>query len=305
VDGVHFDDYFYPYTEQVAGIKDLDFPDDTSWKKYGAGSGLSRSDWRRENVNTFVQRVYKSVRATKPWVKFGVSPFGIWRPEYPKQIKGYDAYAKLYADARKWLVNGWLDYLAPQLYWRIEPPQQSFPVLLQWWTEQNKLGRHIWAGMNTAGTGKDGAGWPAEEIVRQIEITRRQTGVTGHIHWNMHTLLQNQSLVGSLSKGGYAEPALVPACPWLGKAPLSKPSVFLSGLKSGNLRIAADPKPGEAVQLWVLQTKSDGKWKTETLPGGPLRRVFGDVHPDAIAVTPMDRYGNAGQTVAYQARQLR
>jgi len=305
VDGVHFDDYFYPYTEQVAGNKDLDFPDDASWKKYGVRSGLSRADWRRDNVNRFIQRVNESVKAAKPWVKFGVSPFGIWRPEYPKQIKGYDAYAKLYADSRKWLVNGWLDYLAPQLYWRIEPPQQSFPVLLKWWAEQNKMGRHVWAGMNTAAAAKGAAGWPAEEIVHQIEITRRQTGATGHVHWNTHSLFQNQLLGGSLSKGVYAEPALVPACPWLGKAPLSKPAVFLSGLKTGNLRIAADPKSGETVQHWVLQTESDGKWKTEILPGGPLRHIFGNSHPDAISVTPIDRYGNAWTPMAFKKKATR
>jgi uncharacterized lipoprotein YddW (UPF0748 family) len=305
VDGVHFDDYFYPYTEKVAGIKELDFPDDASWKKYGAGSGLSRGDWRRENVNTFVQRAYKSIKAAKPWVKFGVSPFGIWRPEYPQQIKGYDAYAKLYADSRKWLVNGWLDYLAPQLYWRIEPPQTSFPVLLKWWAEQNKLNRHVWAGMNTANTAKDGAGWPAEEIVRQIETTRRQSGVSGHVHWNAHSLLQNQSLVGNLGKGVYAQPALVPACAWLGKTSLSKPSVFVSGLKSGDLRVAADARSGEVVQHWVLQTEAGGQWKTEILPRGALRRTFGDVHPDAISVTPIDRYGNAGPSMAFKKKQSR
>jgi len=132
VDGIHFDDYFYPYKEKDAEGKELDFPDDASWRRFGAGGKLSRDDWRRENVNLFIERVYKSIKAAKPWVKFGISPFGIWRPGNPPQIKGFDAFAELYADSRKWLANGWVDYFAPQLYWPIDPPDQSFPVLLRW-----------------------------------------------------------------------------------------------------------------------------------------------------------------------------
>ena len=89
VDGVHFDDYFYPYKVKGASGKELDFPDDASWQRFGAGGKLSRDDWRRENVNTFIQRVYPSIKAAKPWVKFGVSPFGIWRPHYPPQIRRF------------------------------------------------------------------------------------------------------------------------------------------------------------------------------------------------------------------------
>ncbi len=78
-------------------------------------------------MNAFIERTYNSIKAIKPWVKFGISPFGIWRPGYPAQIRGKDAYSELYADSRKWLANGWLDYCAPQLYWPIEAKGQSFP----------------------------------------------------------------------------------------------------------------------------------------------------------------------------------
>ena len=107
VDGVTFDDYFYPYPEKDVDGPSLDFPDEASWRKYGVHSGLSRDEWRRANVNQFIQSVYHSIHALKPWVKFGISPFGIWRPGYPKQIQGLDAYAKLYADSRLWLAE-WL-----------------------------------------------------------------------------------------------------------------------------------------------------------------------------------------------------
>ena len=88
VDGIHFDDYFYPYKVRSSSGGDLDFPDDASWQRYGARGKLSRDDWRRQNVNVFIERVYKSIKSAKPWVKFGVSPFGIWRPKYPPQIQG-------------------------------------------------------------------------------------------------------------------------------------------------------------------------------------------------------------------------
>ncbi|MDW8310812.1 MAG: family 10 glycosylhydrolase, partial [Verrucomicrobiales bacterium] len=86
VDGVHFDDYFYPYPEKGSDGTEMDFPDEPTWKKYGLRSGLSRDDWRRQNVNGFIQRLYRSIKAAKPWVKFGISPFGIWRPGHPPQI---------------------------------------------------------------------------------------------------------------------------------------------------------------------------------------------------------------------------
>ena len=130
IDGVHFDDYFYPYPSYNANE---DFPDTTSWKQYIAGGGkLSRGDWRRESVNTFIQRLYKEIKAEKKHVKFGLSPFGTWRPGHPEGVVGFDQYDQLYADAKLWLNKGWIDYFSPQLYWPINRIPLSFPVLLGW-----------------------------------------------------------------------------------------------------------------------------------------------------------------------------
>ena len=104
-------------------------------------------------AETLIERLYRAIKTEKSWVKLGISPFGIGRPGYPAQIKGFDAYSQIYADARKWLANGWLDYFSPQLYWNIEFPDQSYPVLLNWWVEQNTFGRHIWAGNYTGRLG--------------------------------------------------------------------------------------------------------------------------------------------------------
>src|SRR6185503_5461665 len=125
VDGVHIDDYFYPYPVTQAGKK-VDFPDSETYARYvKAGGKLAKDDWRRDNVDKLVEALYKGVHAVKPWVKVGISPFGIWRPGNPPQIAGFDAYAEIYADSKKWLQNGWGDYFAPQLYWPIARPQQS------------------------------------------------------------------------------------------------------------------------------------------------------------------------------------
>jgi uncharacterized lipoprotein YddW (UPF0748 family) len=288
VDGIHFDDYFYPYRDVDGAGREIDFPDDPSWRRYGVKTGYNREDWRRQNVNVFVQRVYQSIKKTKPWVKFGVSPFGIWRPGTPAQIRGYDPYDKLYADSRKWLVNGWLDYFAPQLYWAIEPPAQSFPVLLKWWAEQNPKGRHIWPGMNSYNVSRK---WKPEEIVNQIRITRQQPGSDGHIHWDMRKAIQQPTgLAQALAANVYTQPALVPASPWLDISIPSKPSLNASTTASGakaSWRNSGDEK----AWLWVVQTKGKGEWTTEIVPGGNTSTVL-TTRPSLIAVSAVDRVGN-------------
>ena len=275
--------------------KELDFPDDASWNKWGPATKLSRDDWRRQNVDTFIARVYQSVKAAKPWVKFGVSPFGIWRPGYPPQIKGLDAYANLYADSRKWLQNGWVDYFTPQLYWRIDPPEQSFPVLLKWWATQNLKHRHLWPGMNTGGGRGD---WKADEITRQIEITRKQPAVTGHVHWNMKSLIRNRALADSLAKGLYAQPALVPAI--RGKLP-GRPHLSVSaGDKPDSVRVNWSPAAGGTVRFWVLQTKRGVSWTSKVT--SDTSQILDGPAPEVISVTAIDHTGNASPPVVL-ARQ--
>ncbi len=205
VDGIHLDDYFYPYPLSSGGSS---FPDDATWQRYGAKSGLSRGDWRRENINDFVSKMYRAVKVARPRARVGISPFGIWRPGVPPTIEAQlDAYGQLYADARKWLAEGWVDYLAPQLYWGIEPARQSFPVLLDWWRSQSH-GKPIWPGIATE---RIGSKRPASEIVRQIELTRRGTSSPGQIHWSMKALLRNQGGIDDLlEQGPYREKAAVP-----------------------------------------------------------------------------------------------
>ncbi len=296
VDGIHFDDYFYPYEEKGADGRDQDFPDEASWKKFGANGKLSRDDWRRANVNQFVERVYQSIKAAKPWVKFGISPFGIWRPGFPTQIKGYDAYAKLYADSRLWLANGWVDYFAPQLYWPIEPKEQSFPVLLDWWTQQNPKGRGIYSGIAASSAGK----WKPDEIPNQIHLLRKQAGASGYILYSLKSLQNNPSLSGKLHNDLNAQPALPPAT--ANTTRLDPPVISFSGLaRPENLRLTCRSTNSPAAS-WLIQTKTNGEWHTETYHGRIVAKYFRGVVPETIAVTELDRSGNAGRPVVFEKK---
>lgn len=290
VDGIHFDDYFYPYVERDAQGRELDFPDDPSWKKFGVKTGLGRHDWRRDNVNVFIERVNRSVKQAKPWVKFGVSPFGIWRPGNPPQIQGLDAHSKLYADARKWLANGWLDYSAPQLYWAIDPPAQSFPVLLNWWTEQNAKQKLLWPGLNSVNAG---GRWKTDEIVKQIRLTRKNTGASGHIHWNMRRGFMGPSgLANVLVRDVYQQDALVPVTAGGKSGPLPKPKVDVRSTKAG-LRASWTNAP-KSVKLWALQWRNKGEWHTRILPASQRTFTWPSSRPQTIAVSAVGRYGEIG-----------
>jgi len=289
VDGVHIDDYFYPYPEKDSRGQDVSFPDVASWEKYGVKSGLSRDDWRRENANVFVHRLYQSVKAEKPWVKVGVSPFGIWRPGYPAQIKGFDQYQKLYADARKWLANGWLDYFAPQLYWPIDSPDQSFPVLLRWWNSQNLKKRHIWPGLAISRLNE---GWEAQEIVRQVQIAEKQPVSSGVIFFSMKHFNRHPSLATGLGTACFKEPALVPATPWLAATPPKKPIVKVS--HDNSVKISWQLPPSEpSPSHWVLQFLSEGKWHTEIFPGETRSASIHSDNVQTVAVTAVSRTGVA------------
>ncbi len=294
VDGVHLDDYFYPYPEKDTAGRELPFPDTASYRGHlEAGGRLERADWRRDNVDRFVQHLYAAIKAEKAWVKFGVSPFGIWRPGNPPQIRGFDAYAGLYADSRKWLAHGWVDYFAPQLYWPVEPKEQSFPALLQWWAGQNVKQRHLWPG---GALTRLGPTRPATEIIEQIRLTRQQPGAGGNLHWSMKVLLQNRAgIADAFARDVYPALALVPASPWLVSASPGKPALTVTN-NAGAWRATWTPTGTNAVHTWLLQTKRGAEWSMEVLRGEQLTHSWahGPSSPDAVALTPLDRCGNAG-----------
>ncbi len=297
VDGVHVDDYFYPYPEKNAAGLEQGFPDGATWTKYGVKSGLARDDWRRYNVDLFMQQLYHGIKAEKPWVKFGISPFGIWRPQNPPGITGFDSYALLYGDARKWLMEGWCDYFSPQLYWAIQPPAQSFPALLAWWNAQNVRHRHIWPGMDDLKVGP----WPPVEIANQIALERRYPD-PGHIHWNATALMKNAGLDTELLNKVYREPALIPACPWLEAAPPAAPKLSVEATgKTAHVRWQS--APGKPVGWWVWQARTNGVWCTRILPGARTDLYWDGASPEAACLRAVDRVGNLSEPAVWTPRK--
>ena len=263
VDGVHADDYFYPYQVKDANGVTLDFPDSASYAK--SGTTLARDDWRRDNVDRFIQRLYREVHAVKPSIDVGISPFGIWRPGNPSSVQGLDAYATIYADSRKWLQQGWVDYLAPQLYWSISAPQQSYPALLDWWIGQSSQGRHVWPGLAVyrVNNGTSSA-YSMSEIPDEIRLTRLRPHGTGEFLYNTtSTLKQNGGAIASaLAADLYKSAALVPASPWLDDTAPGAPGIAVS---SGKVSIT--PASGEAARWWALRTHSAAGWETSVVFG--------------------------------------
>jgi uncharacterized lipoprotein YddW (UPF0748 family) len=295
IDGIHLDDYFYPYKENGPDGKPLDFPDDDTWDAYQKNGGtLSRDDWRRDAVNRFVEHMYRETKAQKPWVKVGISPFGIWRPDNPPGIAGLDQYAVLYADAKLWFNQGWVDYLSPQLYWPIHQEKQSYPKLLAWWAGENSNGRHLWPG-NSASRAVS-ANVPPTELVDEIKLTRAQKGATGNIFFSMKSLQRNQKVIDSLRRV-YAEPALAPASPWLAKPPPEKP-LFGWKVDSGKRSLQIEV-PGPSIRLFVIRSLNGGKWTTQIKPasGEKVTVLSPELRPERIVVTAIDRADNESEAV--------
>lgn len=295
VDGIHIDDYFYPYPEKNVPKAALDGLDERSWQRYRAvGGALARDDWRRAQVNEFVRTLHARIKAEKPFVKFGVSPFGIWRPGHPPAVEGLDAYAELFADARLWLREGWLDYCAPQLYWAIQAPKQSYPELLDWWRGQNPRGRHLWPG-NYSGR------FPPAEIIEQVRITRARPDAGGNIFFNATSLTTN-GYADAFTRQLYTEPALVPASPWLDNQPPPAPRVAPTVAGGGKRLLRWQPGGTETIWLWVVQTRAGSVWKTDVVPGQELSREL-DGRVNRAAVRAVDRSGNLSPPVTLDLTQ--
>jgi uncharacterized lipoprotein YddW (UPF0748 family) len=305
IDGVHIDDYFYPYKERDRHGNGIDFPDGRSWQRYRASGGtMVKDDWRRANVDSLIHQVYVGIKALKPWVKFGISPFGVWRPGYPPITQGkFDSYAELYGDSRKWVLNGWADYFTPQLYWPIDRPELSYPVLLQWWVEQNAKGRHIWPGNYVDKVNGSPTGWLADEILNQIALTRAQPGATGNVYFSMRTLMADaDNLPRKLISGPYASRTLVPPSPWLDSVPPLSPIVRAGwDATRQSSTLSLEPQGAEQTWLWLIRTRVGDAWTTDVVPG--LQRFYAIPRADSgapaneVVVSAVDRTGNASAPV--------
>ncbi|MHB8838842.1 MAG: glycoside hydrolase family 10 protein [Gemmatimonadaceae bacterium] len=307
VDAVHLDDYFYPYPQGSAPV----FNDDVSYNKYLAADSapMARADWRRRNVDTFIQALYTTVHSTRPVVKVGISPFGIWRPGNPAGITGLDAYTAIFADSKKWLENGWVDYFAPQLYWSLASTGQNFTALLDWWISVNSQKRHLWPGL-AAYRVADGGFASASEITNQIAVTRFRSGPnagggSGTLLYNTTAVRTNaKGLADSLASTGYATNAVVPPYSWLDNIAPATPTIAVTEQNS-IMRVTITPGGGEAVRWWMVQWRNATTWNYKLVPGAsPLVNLaFSSTaeRADVVVVTAFDAAWNASAPVTWRA----
>lgn len=290
IDGVHIDDYFYPYPDVGKdGVAKQNFPDGKT------------AEQRRAYVDSFVQQMYKLVKNKKPWVRVGISPFGIWRPGVPAgTTAGIDSVRHLHADSRKWLAQGWCDYMMPQLYWRIEGPQ-SFPKLLSWWRAQGS--RPVWPGIATTRIkSTTDRGRTAEEMVNQIALTRSLgKGSRGHCHWSVKALLQNRGGINQqLQTRVYREAALVPAMPWLSTKKPTTPQIA-AAINGTAVKARWAHCPDAA--KYVVQALYGQKWITSAVVPRQQNFIDFSVLPAAIAVRSVDRFGTVSSAATVVLRQ--
>ena len=304
IDGVHFDDYFYPYAETDATGKKIDFPDDKNWNEYlktaaemSQKSGvtripLDRDDWRRWNVNTFIEAVGREIKRIKPDVVYGISPFGIWQPDPAKGIEGFNAYKELYADSRKWLQDGTVDYLSPQLYWETAKKGLSFPVLLDWWKAQNTKKRFVWPGIAAYRIGA-AATFTAVEIGSQIEKTRDCPETNGAIFFSEKSLRNDLAgIQKELSEKVYKTDAVIPTFSWIKTEPIRFPLVIVN--RDKQYVRARWTETGQRKAFWfVVYAKDKNGWSHTVLPAAQTSiTLSADRKIEKIVVTSVDRLGN-------------
>ncbi len=275
INAIHFDDYFYPYP--IAG---QDFPDSAVFAAHPRGF-TDKGDWRRNNVNMVIQELQTTIKSIKPWVEFGISPFGIWRNAKSDSVRGsatagLENYDALYADILLWLENGWIDYVVPQLYWEIGKKVADYQILAHWWAEYT-YGQNLYIGQSpyrmkdpakeAAKAKKDKrakknkknqkpaeiTGWDIpNEICRQIALNRTIPEIKGSVFFPVNSLLNNVvGLSDSLRNDYYRYPAIQPISPNLKSVPALAPANLQ--LTEGVLAWdAVEAKDGQATEYYVV-----------------------------------------------------
>jgi len=302
VDGVVFDDYFYPGTT---------FNDTATYNAYVSGGGtMNKDNWRRDNVDRLIQQCYTMIHSIRQSCQFEVGPFGIWRPGYPSGVSGSDYYSTHYCDTRKWLQNGWVDSLSPQLYWPTDSPGQPFGALINWWVQQN-TSRHVMAStapyrIGTTAYDTYGNVWSnktSSELTSQINLTRQANGV-GNVHYSQTWFTNDHAGIRTALKAGpYAKDALRPASTWLDNVPPQPPTVSMKPTvgQPSNVTITFSQAPtDEKAVWWCVNTWNGSQWNLKVLPGiASSYTVAGPV--TEFAVSAVDRNGNESAKVVQAA----
>lgn len=257
IQGVHFDDYFYPYPKTG-----FTFEDDSTFALYPNGF-TDKDDWRRNNINILVQMISDSIKFYKPWVKFGISPFGIWKNSSTDPLgsatSGFESYYGIYADSRKWMQEGWLDYINPQVYWSIGYNPAKYDVLVPWWTN-NSFGKHLYIGQAAykIGSSSPDPNWLNFSMMPdEIRLNRTYPEVHGSVFFSSKSITNNLGgIQDSLRNDLFKYPALIPTMPWKDSVP-PNPPVNLSLFGDSNSVILTWEKPlpasdGDAAKYFVI-----------------------------------------------------
>lgn len=231
VDGIHFDDYFYPYPTPGQKINDTE-----TFRKYG--QGFKRiEDWRRNNINLLIKEISEAISREKPYVKFGVSPFGVWRStdrdrEGSRTSGALSSYDDLFADSRYWAQQGWIDYIVPQIYFSFGHRTVPYKDMVEWWT-RNCGNHHLYIGLGSYRIGENSKEWAsASQILRQIRLNEKTPKVEGSVFYSSKSLMPSRHRLDDSLKRQYQCKALVPLMPW--KQPFSLPQPEIVALKKNN-----------------------------------------------------------------------
>lgn len=281
VDGVHMDDYFYPYP-----MDGVTFDDDATYAAYGGG--LSRADWRRDNVNRMVRRVGEVVAEEDPTARWGISPFGIYRPGMPEGVVGLDQYSTLYADVLAWMRGGWLDYVAPQLYWPTTSSGQPFGDLLDWWADRAaETGRTLLIGSSVSRR------YGLAEYERQLDLVQaaRDRNARGMVWWSVAPILTNEDGLRDMLARRYAAPA---ASPPLVTATVPPPAPDAWVASDAAIEVRAT---GGALRYWAAYRDTGAGWQLEVLAPASEARLLLPAGRWAISAIARDGLESRGVVV--------
>lgn len=314
IDAVHFDDYFYPYK-----VKDLEFEDAVAYKTYGLPN-QSLDDWRRSNIDSLVKDVNQTIKSIKPWVQFGISPFGVWKnnttdPRGSDTQAGQTTYDDLYADPLLWMQEDWIDYLAPQVYWSLDLPVASHKKIVDWWSQNsNNTNLYIGNGAYKVRNNSDTAWDEKKELPNQMTLARKTPEVSGNILFSAKSLmLNNPDIVAHLKKKYYRLPSLTPTAIKTSKSNNNRIELISSTKNKNGIQLefkgtetmsfaliySSGRKPKPAYPMKKLKDKVNIKGSSGQLT--IARTIASNRY---LAITFLDRYGIESTPILIQPTKI-
>jgi uncharacterized lipoprotein YddW (UPF0748 family) len=308
IDAIHFDDYFYPYREP-----NLEFPDQASYAAYKK-TGQSKDDWRRQNVDELILALSETIKSKKPWVQFGISPFGVWRnqskdPKGSPTQAGQTNYDDLFADVLLWMKNGWIDYLIPQLYWSMEHRLASHRILADWWSNTS-YGVPIYLGNGPYKIRDDSdAAWKEpKELITQVHYGRTLPQIQGNAFFSAKSMYQkNQDIAQLLKTEVYDRPVLPPAFEPKSSVRISAPQVLDLSISTSKIQLQLEKQLDPAIRYALVQGGND----LNSIHQAPLHKVWvganqkssldiPQLNSNYLAIRWVDSYGRVIQSQVLQ-----